>query len=938
MNGRLDAQLPSLTCKNSSTVDYLLATANTFENISAFHVLKFDSLYSDAHCPLSVNIKTMHANTSKTTHQPPIGTIPEVKLWDSNKSDLFTENINYDEISKINSFLDVLGTEQNVHIHNINETVRRIENLFISNSKASFGQKRIKPNSHRQNTTNKQWFNKECRDARNTYHNVRRLYNKYKTNHYKHLLKNVSNAYKKAISKNIKRHNNEKITKLRSMKRGQPRDFWKIINSVNSQPKTASTLSDLFDYFKNVNANIPEDTSNNLHQEDSYPRESNSTQHMNMDINKPITENEILTAVKNLKNNKGPGVDNILNEHIKSTIQIMLPIYTKLFNIIFDTGIVPESWSLGNILPIYKNKGDNKLPENYRPITLLSCFGKLFTAILNVRLTNYFEENEIIDSCQAGFRKGFSTTDNLFILQSLIEIAKTNKNKLYCTFIDFKQAFDTVWRDGLWTKLSNTNVNGKCFKFIKNMYHNIKSRVTTAEGTSAFFPCLTGVRQGENLSPLLFSIFLNDLKGFLHMHKAPGLTCNTNIDDHFLVYIKLFVLLFADDTVIFSNNCDDLQKTLNVFEKYCNEWKLTVNTSKTKIVIFSGGRAKQDHKFYFNGEQIEVLNEYKYLGVFLSSNGSYTKAKKHIIDQANNAMFSLLRKIRALNLPIDLQVELFNKTIKPILLYGCELWGTGNLESIERVQLKFLKQILNLKKSTPSFMVYGELGVYPLTLEIKTRIVSFWTKLQNEGENDITESMYKILFSLNEKGKLKSNWVDYVKHILCSNGYGNIWEAPNEFNQKWLVASLKQKLKDQYIQNWSSLVDQSSSGTNYRIFKNSFQMNTYFSYLNNRDSRILTAFRTRNHHLPVETGRWSSIALSERVCKYCQSEIGDEFHYILTCARFSEHRQKYIKPYYYRNPNTLKLNSLMNHSNKTVVKNLCIFVQIIMKTVKDFNQ
>ena len=208
---------------------------------------------------------------------------------------------------------------------------------------------------------------------------------------------------------------------------------------------------------------------------------------MNMDINKPITENEILTAVKNLKNNKSPGVDNILNEHIKSTIQIMLPIYTKLFNIIFDTGIVLESWSLGNILPIYKNKGDNKLPENYRPITLLSCFGKLFTAILNVRLTNYFEENEIIDSCQAGFRKGFSTTDNLFILQSLIEIAKTNKNKLYCTFIYFKQAFDTVWRDGLWTKLSNTNVNGKCFKFIKNMYHNIKSRFTTAEGTSAFF-------------------------------------------------------------------------------------------------------------------------------------------------------------------------------------------------------------------------------------------------------------------------------------------------------------------------------------------------------------------------------------------------------------------------------------------------------------------
>ena len=123
------------------------------------------------------------------------------------------------------------------------------------------------------------------------------------------------------------------------------------------------------------------------------------------------------------------------------------------------------------------------------------------------------------------------------------------------------------------------------------------------------FSTLNWVRQGENLSPLLF---LNDLRGFLHMHKAPGLTCNTKIDDHFMVYIKLFVLLFADDTVISSNNCDDLQTTLNVFGKYCNEWKLTVNTSKTKIVIFSGGRAKQDQTFYFNGEQIEVLNDHNF--------------------------------------------------------------------------------------------------------------------------------------------------------------------------------------------------------------------------------------------------------------------------------------------------------------------------------------
>ena len=116
----------------------------------------------------------------------------------------------------------------------------------------------------------------------------------------------------------------------------------------------------------------------------------------------------------------------------------MCPIYLKLFNLIFDTAIVPESWSERNILPIYKNKGNVNSAENYSPITLPSCFSKLFTTILNTRLNNVVNENGIIDSCQAGFRKGFSTMDNLFILQCFIQIAKINKSKLYCAFVDFQ--------------------------------------------------------------------------------------------------------------------------------------------------------------------------------------------------------------------------------------------------------------------------------------------------------------------------------------------------------------------------------------------------------------------------------------------------------------------------------------------------------------------
>ena len=151
---------------------------------------------------------------------------------------------------------------------------------------------------------------------------------------------------------------------------------------------------------------------------------------------------------------------------------------------------------MGTIKPIFKNKGDPKLPENYRPITILSCFGKLFTSIINNRLNKFAENHNIITSSQAGFRKQHSTTDNIFIIKSLIDIVRSGKKKLYCCFVDFKQAFDTVWRDGLWSKLVQYRINGKCFKVIHNLYKDIKSKVMTNEGTSNYFSCNVGVRQG----------------------------------------------------------------------------------------------------------------------------------------------------------------------------------------------------------------------------------------------------------------------------------------------------------------------------------------------------------------------------------------------------------------------------------------------------------
>ena len=760
---------------------------------------------------------------------------------------------------------------------------------------------------------------------------IRRLYNKNKTLENKYLLNTMSKEYKNVIKQSISRFKTEKINKLKNLKNAKPREFWKIINSVDKKENNSNVpLEDLYKYFKEINAE--------QYNDEIQENNESSTQEfimLNEEINQAITANEIFSAIKSLKNNKSSWLDNILNEHIKCSANLMLPVYTQLFNLIFDTSLVPNNWILGNILPIYKNKGDKHMPQNYRPITLLSCFGKLFTAIINNRLTKYADQHELISSCQAGFRKGFSTIENLFVINSLTDILKAKSRKLYCAYIDFKQAFDKIWRQGLWAKMMQYDINGKCNKIIKKLYENIKSKITTNKGSTAYFPCNTGVRQGENLSPFLFNLYLNDLEAYLHQNKVPGITCETDSDDLY-IYLKIFILLYADDTVILSESRTDLQLALNVFGQYCAEWKLTVNTDKTKILIFAKDRLSKYDKYYFNGKCLEIVNEYKYLGIIFSRSGSFARTKKYLSDQANKAMFSLLKKIRVLNLPISMQIELFNKTIKPILLYGAEIYGFGNLDILERIQLKFLKYILNLKASTPTAMVYGETGIMPLKIDIQSRLIAFWTKITDTTVNQtkLSTNIYLILKTLCNEKKCKSPWLENVKNIIHENGFGHVWLNQHSFNRKWFNLAFKQKLKDQYIQNWLGLVNTLSSSNSYQIYKGKFRQNLYFSYLNNKQIKVLTAFRTRNHKFPIEVGRWKSIPISERSCHLCNAELGDEFHYLFQCQAFENERKLCIKPYFVRRPNILKFNQLMNTTNKSEIRKLCKFIEHLLKSVK----
>jgi hypothetical protein len=548
--------------------------------------------------------------------------------------------------------------------------------------------------------------------------------------------------------------------------------------------------------------------------------------------------------------------------------------------------------------------------------------GKLFTRVINNRLNKWAEKYHVYIESQAGFRSHMGTIDNVFILHGLINHILNQNKKIYACFVDFTKAFDLLVRENIWLKLIHIGVRGKILTVLRSMYQNVKSRVKTQNNTlSESFLCSLGVRQGDCLSPFLFSIYVNDIEDTLLREGFKGI--NTG-------FLKLFLLLYADDIVIIAESLDDLQKGMDILKDYCERWKLTVNINKTKVMIFrKGGRLPRNIRVMYNGSEIEIVNKFTYLGIVFSCGGSFEHTYDALSGQALKAIFKMKQYLQKFTyIDIKHKIELFDKLIKPILCYGCEIWGMNKADKIENIHTHFLKNILGVKLQTQTNFVYGDLGRMPLKQQRIIQVLKFWLKIIKCDNVKLIKQTYNLMLEDIERNNEITNWATSVRTILENLGLNYAWIFQEIGNENIFIAEIKRRLEDNFIQTWMSEVEASPRADTYKLFA-TFGFSKYIEQINiNKYRAALTRFRLSSHRLYIETGRWHKphpIPRNERKCILCNT-LEDEFHFLLECELYKDLRIRYIKQYFRKRPNIPKFVELLSSDQKQINTNLAIYL------------
>ena len=613
LNGRncIKNDFTSVSSKGCSVVDYCIASHDQLSDFQDFKVVRASELINT--CGISVSDV---APASIPDHSCLLWHI----IYDS--VNMFITPVNSDESNKVRYKYDVsavpasfLGND--VLLGEINALIVKLETGFrlqsdIDHAYSDFctfvrgEMHRMLPCrkilvghgiSNKRRRVGKPWWSDELTSLWNNVCCSEKVWLNCKAHNEKADLKAEYVRCRKQFDQSVQRAKrmhwtdlqNEMVDKLNN----DQQQFWRDIGKLGvAQSKNKQIPMEVVDQKGNANCNINvvldkwkqdfsslnncsfiDNDSSDIHCSNMYAPAG--LERSVAELNRNISIFEVKQALTNANRGKACGTDEIQSDVLNNDISIAF--IHVLMNVCFTSGSVPAEWSKGIINPIPKsNTADMRDPLSYRGITLSNSMYKLYSSVINDRLSKWVENSDILVDEQNGFRKKRSTIDHLSSVTNLIETRKKLKRSTFCAFIDLKKAYDSVNRELLWHKLEHLGIGGTMLNAVKSLYTAVSSCVRINGFYTEWFDVTSGLRQGCSLSPLLFNIFINDLALKI---KACGKSVKIDGD-------TVGILLYADDIVLLADNEKELQDMLDILNNWCVSNNMSVNATKSNIMHF----------------------------------------------------------------------------------------------------------------------------------------------------------------------------------------------------------------------------------------------------------------------------------------------------------------------------------------------------------------
>lgn len=644
----------------------------------------------------------------------------------------------------------------------VNEMWLKLKELITSAA-----QQTIKPVKNKRNDD---WFDLECRQAIATKNEARQKMIARKTRratveyNRRRIEANKICRRKKKVEEIEKDANNNKVRafykEVAYIRKGyQPKaNMCKNAQGkiVNDEREIIATWKQHFEKLLNTEQNQDE-----INQEEECVYSSADPQ-----VDDPSYE-EVIDAIKSLKNNKAAGTDSINAELIKYGGETTHRLIYEIIKAIWRNKRMPYEWKIGILCPVYK-KGDKLDCANYRGITLLCVAYKILTSIILNRIKSIAEE--VIGEYQCGFRQGRSTTDQLFLLSQAAEKCIEHGIDIHCLFIDFKQAFDSVNRKHIKNALLMQGIPRKIVNLILMTLENTAAKVAVENSYSEHFEINTGVRQGDYLSAMIFNLVIN-----YALMKIEEINHNSTIINR-----TTQLCGYADDLALIARNTTYLKNLFKKLESEIQKLGLKINYEKTKYMLISATKITPS-TLNIDNHEIEGVSNFKYLGVVFNEKNIAINTIQDRIQAGNRAYHALKRLMTSKNISQKTKLKMYKTLIRPVVSYGCETWRLTEANKIMVFERRILRKI---------FGPIQENGVYRIRYNhelerlaehdtinkfIRKQRLHVVRMPETRVQHNIFENEVR---SNRRRGRPRKRWKDSVQRDLQEMNIRN-WEVTN---------------------------------------------------------------------------------------------------------------------------------------------------------------